>query len=446
MPLDSPASTPPSAVRRANQRSFILRAYGILAITTALAVAATFLYVWVEPIPVQDWYMTPLNRQASTVSVTLDEVGALHVAYSYGPLYYGTNRGGAWIWRLVDNQSTCCASLAIDSVGRVHIAYSAWNGSYPPFYLRYAMWDGQVVAVRTFLTASWAGVPSIAIDSRNHVHLSFIAYKGDYTIESLFYATDETGDWGISVAANYTWPALLSDSLVLDGQDRVHIAVGLAPEEGSVGVLSRIGNAWQFEQVDNSADWVDSVSLAVDASGHLHLAYPFLTSLQATPLTRYATNTTGTWSRTDIGPADRSYEALTVDSSGHPHILFAQNSHLMYASDVSGSWKQSEVSSSRGYDEPHAFGIATGPGERIHIVAVHPTSGQTIEYYSDVPPPGTLDTYVARALPFLTWEAIGSVVAVVAVPASLRFRLALQVRHERKIWAAAKYQELVRPR
>src|SRR5207249_11045346 len=124
------------------------------------------------------------------------------------------------------------------------------------------------------------------------------------------------GTWTVSgLLENSSGNSLFAASLAVDAQDRVYIGAGLSQEAGSVGVFSRSGNGWRFEPVDNVSGWVKSVSLAVDPLGHLHLAY-----LPGQPgLLRYATNLSGTWTKTDVGPSSGLLVTLRPDSSERPH-------------------------------------------------------------------------------------------------------------------------------
>ena len=356
-----------------------------------------------------------------------------------------TNEGGPWTSHLLDPQVTCCSSVAVDSQGRVLVAYVAGTVGISPVSVNLAFWDGQVAITDQVAAAAYIYDPSLVIDAQDRVHLSFIVHQDSDPDESLMYATKEAGVWNITRVANYSWQTLLSDAGSVDLQGDVRIAVGFTPEVGGVGIMTRLGNLWQLEHVDTSADWVTWVALATDDSGHLHLAYPHLESLGSVRELRYATNASGAWSRVDVAPAGGGRAALSLDASGLAHVVIAdETARLAYATDVSGSWTQSIVSVSGGYDSPLSKGIAVGPEGRVCIVAVRPTSGLGNEYYTYVPPPVTWDYFVTRASPFLVADSLGSIAAFLAVPVYLATRRAVRLRRERKAEAAVKYQELLR--
>lgn len=435
--------------QEAGARSILIRTYGILAILAVAVAAAAFLFAWVSPVPHQDWYGGPLGIFASTLSVARGPNGSVYVAYSAsdlgGALYEMTDEGGPWASHLLDPQVTCCSSIALDSRGRVHVAYVAGIVGISPVSIKHAFWDGEAAKTEQVAASAYTYDPSLVIDAQDRVHLSFIAHQDSDSNESLMYATEEAGVWNLSRVANYTWQTLLSDAGSVDLHGDVRIAVGFTPEVGGVGILTRVGNTWQFEQVDTSADWVTWVALAADVSGHLHLAYPHLESLGSVTELRYATNAGGAWSRVDVAPTGGGRVVLSLDASGHAHVVMADGTaRLAYATDVSGSWTQSIVSVSRGYDSPLSHGIAVGPEGRVCIVAVRPASGQGIEYYANVPPPVTWETYVTRASPFLVADGLGSIAAFLAVPFYLATRRAVRLRRERKVEAAVKYQEILR--
>ena len=81
MPVGS-RSLSPSQDHEAETLSILLRAYGILAIVAVAVAAAAFLFAWVNPVPHQDWYGSPLGVSASTLSVARAPNGSVHIAYS----------------------------------------------------------------------------------------------------------------------------------------------------------------------------------------------------------------------------------------------------------------------------------------------------------------------------------------------------------------------------
>jgi hypothetical protein len=79
------------------------------------------------------WKSTVLDSSAYTTdthypSLDIDANGYLHVSYrdsSPSRLTYGTNKGGAWQFKRLDNTNSngVDSALAVDSGGHVHIAY-----------------------------------------------------------------------------------------------------------------------------------------------------------------------------------------------------------------------------------------------------------------------------------------------------------------------------------
>ncbi len=442
----------PAGHAEVGTRAFYSRWYRRLGAVAAVTLGIILVAAYVAPLPRQNWYGTPLAGSATTATVATDAGGSAHVVYSSGgaeqPLVYATNEGGAWDSVTLDNRSSCCASLALDSAGGVRVAYAGWNGTWPPMALEYAAWDGHTATRVTLATNSFIFSPSIALDSRDRVHIAFLQHHGEDPNWSVSYATNADGPWTVAVVANYSSGSVFSTRLALDGEDRPYVAVGLSPAAGSVGVFVRAGNGWAFTGVDTSADWVTSVSLAVDSAGHAFVVFPYLADLNATTVLRYATNVSGQWVGTDIGPADGDFSGLALDSAGHAHIVFLDpGCGLTYATDASGAWVLERVTTDASSScEDNSFGIAAAAGGTIHIVAIESGGMHPLDDYTNVAPPFTLGVYGGRLVASLPYWALAVLAAGAAVPIFAHSYRAVQARRDRKAQGRAKYLALLERR
>ncbi len=430
------------------------RAFRVLGLVATLLVAGTLAGTFLIPLPKPAWYTTDLAASASTVSMTRDARGTLGVVISNQTgLYAITNATGGWETTLLAPGLTCCASAAVDSSGRLHVVYVAGSTlSYPPTPINatYVTWDGTHLSSTVLFSGQEVWSPSLALDSQGHVHISFIAYTyGVEQKEWLMYATDESGTVNVSVIAGPVplgYSAFLGDSLALDPHNGVYVAVSSPPANGSVGVYHRVGTAWQFEPVDHSADWVDSVSLAIDPVGHLHLVYPFLPSLNGTTVVRYATNATGAWETTDLAATSIRFSTLGIDGAGDPHVLLAGNdTWVIHAAQVDGSWVLTPVGTSKvNFLEYYAFALSLGPADRIDVALISESGSNPLQLYTNQVPPPTAVSYLLRAAPWLLWELGGAAAAGVVLFAVTRAQATIRERREWKARAEADHEKFMR--
>ena len=238
------------------------------------------------------WMIQPLDNLGYTVnghlSMAIDKNDNVHFCYydvtdqNNPGIKYVNNIGGAWHYKLVDNQPGLfwTVSLALDSFNGAHITYTSLSD----YKLRYATSnDGWVLHVLDpgVLVGPQA---SIAIDGNNHVHISYFAIQGttyDLNKQLLSYANNVNG-------------------------------------------------AWTFKTLDSTPDLYNRhwVSIAIDSLGIVHISYSYKLNLM------YATNGNGGWSTKVVDGSVNYYCDISADSQNQVHISYqygAKNSDLRYA-------------------------------------------------------------------------------------------------------------------
>jgi hypothetical protein len=115
-------------------------------------------------------------------------------------------------------------------------------------------------------------------------------------------------------------------------------------------------------------------SAAVDANGHVHLAFEDFTS----NMVRYATNLNGSYVLQDIDLANGYWVSLDVDSNAKVHVIYYQQptQSVRYATNAGGSWA---IMSLANHSGPGWFNdIAVDTNDKVHAVYTNLTDGHFV--------------------------------------------------------------------
>jgi len=273
------------------------------------------------------WDLTAIDV-GTEPSISVDAFDHLHIAYAFGKeLKYATNASGDWvISSLTLPEDPAWITLALGPSDEAYITYSPQLDSFIKYVTRAGdAWGGPFSIVEGIL-------PTVAIDSAGHMHLG---YK---TEEGLNYANDTSGSWEtatVDISGNVG-----DSSVAVDPSDKIHISFGT--KEGLKYTTNASGD-WVLEDIDPNGGYS---SIAADSSGHAHVSYC------EEPLYRlkYATNASGSWVSTTIDSewqVGRLFNYIALDSAGYIHIYYSAavsaGSYLRYATNESGSWVWSNV-------------------------------------------------------------------------------------------------------
>lgn len=342
----------------------------------------------------------PVTAHAGNVgqytSLVVDGSGRRHVTYynaAVGNLQYATCTSSCTVpqgvyesWgsgTTVDSLGSVGqhTSLAVDGSGRLHVNYlDETNGN-----LKYATCAGggacNVAAnwqATTVDTSGFVGrFTSLAVDGGGRLHVSYV----DDTKQDLKYATCVTA---CTTGAN--WQVVTVDSLAVveqhtslavDASGRLHVSY---PTSGVLKYATcaapcATASRWQAVTVDASAVGAYT-SLAVDARGRLHVSY---TDAASGLDLKYATcagvcATAANWQAVTLQTvgSDGQFPSLAVDGAGRLHVGFYDfgAAHLKYATcaaacTTAAGWRMVVVDAAS-FVGTHTA-IAVGNNGRIHV-------------------------------------------------------------------------------
>lgn len=180
----------------------------------------------------------------------------------------------------------------------------------------------------------------------------------------------------------------------------ITVTTGQTSHAGSI-VMAYSGDPWVMRTIVALGDVGKGASIAMDASGKLHVSY----FNNTTSTLNYANNSSGSWDVQVIGGAGgRYYTSLALDSSGKAHIAYINSTGVRYATNSSGSWDNTRLVDSAG--DLYAA-IAVDSSGKAHV-AYYDKNNNDLKYATNASGPwdsetvdsitGTVGYYVSIAV------------------------------------------------
>jgi hypothetical protein len=178
-------------------------------------------------------------------------------------------------------------------------------------------------------------VRNFAIDANGDRHVTLVDDS-----DNVIYAQGRAGGWQSTVIGQG-----LPIALGLDASGFAHVAFNM-----------KTSSVYRFAYATNrSGQWVVTelgldaatvrAELAVDASGHVHIAW----ADDPDSGIFYATNASGSWVVEQVADIVSKKPALAIDSSGRPHLLFpVEGAYVQHAVKEEGGWRFEDVGPSPG--------------------------------------------------------------------------------------------------
>lgn len=288
--------------------------------------------------------------------------GTLHLLVGYsGFLQYDVKSAGVWTKGATLNQLAHPAAVAgaLDSSGVLHVVELGTDG------LRYASPSGASWQVEDISLPNPVGqYPDLAVDASGGIHVSY----WDAGHRTLFHAlASGNGTWSaepVQAQVNLAGPA----NVAVDASGAVRMAF-IDVVANRLYYAEKTATGWSVQPVGDNA--YQRPKMAVDGLGHSHIVY-----LDGNSSLHYATNSSGTWTRSLLMGGSLSHPDIAVSAAGILSVFFEAHWSAEAVLDA-GMWlAQKELSAPQwstenvyaGSVEDSGCSVKTdGPGD-VHVV------------------------------------------------------------------------------
>ena len=281
--------------------------------------------------------------------ITIDANNALHISYydesnydlKYAKCSSSCSSTSSWTTLLIDSDGQVGRgnSLAVDSNNNPHISYYDFINQ----NLKYATCSSSCELISSWTnttldtTGNFGADTSIAIDSNDNIH---IAYTGQFVINvnSLKYATDESGSWLYSTIETGT-PSMSSgfeNSIAIDSNDNIHISY--YNNANGLNYATDYTGTWVISTLDtprfSSTRYTD---IAIDSGDNIHISYSATGVLEVRYVMADSTSNLFGYSISPNLPAGLNFNPTTGEISGTPTAISANTTYTITATNSGGS-------------------------------------------------------------------------------------------------------------
>jgi hypothetical protein len=202
-------------------------------------------------------------------------------------------------------------------------------------------------------------------------------------------ATAET--WTIEPVAS---SCVLMPDTYIDSDGVVHVATGIFGMNGIKYLRRSISGTWSTSTVDSRNVGGDRASIALDSSGHVHIAYIRDNSGDAREILVHATNATGVWVRTDVSAPAYALSGgeIAIDSEDNVFIVYSEfdsgtpdaRARFYCYTDSSGSWDRTLIASGTFTSYGLECSMVIDSSDHLHAayIEAHPSTGDRTVTYS----------------------------------------------------------------
>jgi hypothetical protein len=323
--------------------------------------------------PQGSWHFDTIDSGTfhSNRALDIDSTGHPRICYrSYpdGNLKYAYHDGAQWNYITSAIPIASLEGMKLDTNNTPHIVFSPND----PMGVTWGNYDGTDWQT-TDLYTPWPGTSSsITVDSLNHPHLAIHGGGGPWGV---FHKWFDGSSWQSEQILGGN--QLIDPSIDRDSLNNMHIMTFLMYSPSFLYHLYNTPGSWTADGLEYPGN---AVSLRIDKSDNLHIA--FGTGAGGDPVNNmaYSYNDGSGWSTTVIDTSsDLRLPSITVDSLNHPHISYWDVSakSLKYAYNDGASWHISTLVAS---DVGWRSSIGILPGD--HPCIAYMNLAATTIYYA----------------------------------------------------------------
>lgn len=267
-----------------------------------------------------------------------------------------TGTGSVWyagrVGRLLSSRTTMTLLIVLAVVAGSEAGPQAW-----------APWVPQIVENPALGT----GETAIAVQPGGQAHA---AYTGP-TTNALRYASNAYGaapSWKtlqqIDSQGEADSPSLDSLAMAVDSTGNLHVTY-FETYNHTIQYATNRSGAWTHQAIESNPNFHHS-AIAADSNNRVHIL-TILTVDHANNL-RYTTNAgeSGSWSNVTIDSVANRYVTIFVDAANVAHVLYSSGGELRYATNLGGSWAHSTIASVT-TSMPTALYVES-PSHQVHAV------------------------------------------------------------------------------
>ncbi len=291
-------------------------------------------------------------------SIAVDSNGNPHISYSYstgeinGDLKYASKDSTGWSTETVDSAPRAGEynSLAIDKNNNPHISYLAMNPD-ESYSLKYATKTSTGWQTQTIDTNLRGEYTSIAVDSNGNPGIIYVGdVDGDFVLKYAYFK----GAWNTESITMQGHGA----SLAFDSSNIPHVSSYSGGS--SIRYWTRGISGWTSELISNVVvpGFSEVTSLKIDSTGTPHISFADYVPASGEHILKYANKASSGWTTSTVysesGWVVGMYNALAVDSSNLPHIVFGKTNSdgsvvICHAYIKNDAWEIETIANSNQY-------------------------------------------------------------------------------------------------
>jgi len=359
----------------------------------------------------EGWQIEVVATSGTKPELALDSQGRPHLTYMteamVGAVFYASRDGSdSWeIEEVSEGYFYTPMDIVIDGADNIHIAYHDHDFEDLAYAFKLdGQWNVETISHQGH--DGWD--PSLAIAPDGTVHVIAIDPEQFGTDAGVEWFSRTSGQWRVEGIGSGAIPYEFGTGLAMDAEGRLHAVDHDGDEQlratggGNLLYAALENDTWFIEQVDTEGDVGKFASLALDSSGHPHIAYMEWTS-RPTGRVKYAHHDGESWEIESIDDLEdieighlgaRRMTEVALDGQDRVYLAYADRGVMKFAHQTAeGGWMIEEITRPQesGFVLAQFATLAVEESGRPHITYYElpstPRSSTGIIYYAVGPAP-----------------------------------------------------------